>query len=403
MMDNSELQNLLNDLLTGQLTEAGRQRLSVLLEESSSQDLLSQMLEEQLVNNEFALEASLPETEKQFLAQVLLKSGISGQPAPAIPPVRRIHPLRKWGWAAAIILVCGTAAYLWTASRQTAGTTARDPHSGPADILPGGERAVLTLGDGSRITLDTVANGQLADQGGVKVIKLSDGQLSYTIQPATSREPVWNTMSTPRGGQYQVTLPDGTRVWLNASSSLSFPTAFTGAHRIVKIAGEVYMEVAKNSQQPFIVNVTAGPSVEVLGTSFNINSYANEESTRTTLLEGSIKVSSEGRQLILRPGQQAATDAVNPSGRGLRLIPEPDLEKAIAWKNGLFNFNGSDLRAVTRQLERWYDITVKYEAAVPSLVFKGEMNRGVKLSTILNWFAELGIQTRLEGKTLIIL
>lgn len=377
-------------------------------------------------------EAYLAERLSEILTTADLKSAASSlsespysedKDFSIVPPIHRVHLLRRgfFRYAAAIIVLAGSAGVWYAISneKQDKGQVlVNDSKRLQTDIAPGGDRAILTLADGSEVLLDSAADGQLANQGGVKVVKLANGQVAYDLRGLSSGEMMWNTMSTPVGGQYQVTLSDGTKVWLNAASSITFPTAFTGDKRSVKVKGEIYFEVAQNKRKPFIVDVGGRSSVEVLGTSFNINSYEDEATIKATLLEGSVKVSKLGsavvgssdQQLqssgtddkrsavaILKPGQQAQID------KDISVISNADIEQALAWKNGLFNFNGSDLRAVARQLERWYDIKVRYDGAIPDLKFKGEMNRGVKLSTVLNWFSGLGINTRLEGKTLIVL
>jgi len=223
-----------------------------------------------------------------------------------------------------------------------------------------------------------------------------------------------NSLSTPKGGQYQLTLPDGTNVWLNAASSITFPTAFTGSQRSVEISGEVYFEVAKRLDRPFVVGVNGRQSVLVLGTQFNINGYSDEAAIQTTLIAGSVKVQcrvagltrNDAASVILKPGQQAvvaASDQGARSKKGILVNPDTDIEKVMAWKKGLFNFNGADVPTVMRQLERWYDIQVRYEGAVPVIRFKGELDRGVNLSEVLKILPEIGIQYRLEGRTLVVL
>ncbi len=309
-------------------------------------------------------------------------------------------------YAAAVVLICaGIAIYLYTSRKE--------PHapvisSNRQDVLPGGDKAVLTLADGSKIILDNAASGNLASQGGAQVIKLDNGQVVYKVRDLSSEQVMWNTMSTPAGGQYQVVLPDGTKVWLNASSSITFPTAFTGGKRQVTVRGEAYFEVTANRKQPFTVDVDGNSTVQVLGTRFNINSYINEGSVITTLLDGSINVVKADRNAILKPGQQAiiagpaAQGSQNASGIIVR--SDANVEQALAWKNGLFDFNGLDLKAVMRQLERWYDIKVQYQGTVDGGIFRGKIYRNVKLSDVLDILQKIsGVKFRIEGKTLIVM
>jgi transmembrane sensor len=328
----------------------------------------------------------------------------------AHPIIHRVHFLKTawFRYAAAIILIVGlgTAAYLWNTGKKDDQSLANGNKQLQADIPPGGEKAILTLADGSKIILDSAANGSLAQQGNAQVVKLANGQIAYNLKGLAEGAVMMNTMSTPNGGQYRLTLPDGTKVWLNAASSITYPAVFVGKQRNVKIEGEVYFEVAKNKQKPFIIDIDGKSTVQVLGTSFNINSYENEADIKTTLVEGSIKLFGAGTSgsraqfAILKPGQQA----IVASSASISVISNADTEKALAWKKGWFNFNGLDLKAVMRQLERWYDIKVQYEGNIPEVRFRGEMDKGVSLSEILNIFSSLDFQikARLEGRTLII-
>ncbi|MCC6289220.1 MAG: FecR domain-containing protein [Chitinophagaceae bacterium] len=247
------------------------------------------------------------------------------------------------------------------------------------DVSPGSTKATLTLGDGSTIVLDSSSNGQLGVQGNTKVIKLDNGQLKYLKgkNGAHNNAVVYNTIATPRGGQYQVVLADGSVVWLNASSSLKFPTEFRDSLREVEITGEAYFEVAHNALKPFRVKVK-DMYVHVLGTSFNVMAYNDETSINTTLLKGSLKVSSGENSKLIKPGQQAK---LNNKGN-FQLIPDADVEEAVAWKNGKFSFNSADIKTIMRQVERWYDVDVVFERE-GDLHFTGELSRFVNVSQLL--------------------
>jgi ferric-dicitrate binding protein FerR (iron transport regulator) len=210
---------------------------------------------------------------------------------------------------------------------------------------------------------------------------------------------IFNTLSTPRGGQYQLLLPDGTKVWLNAASSITYPVGALTKEIKIKIEGEAYFEVAKNKELPFIVDIGGRSTVEVLGTHFNVNGYTNEGVIRTTLLEGSVKVTNGQSDKVLKPGQQSEQAAQDQK---ITVHNDVDTDKVLAWKNGLFNFEGASLPAVMHQLERWYDITVQYEGAVPAIEFRGGMDRNVNLSAILQFLAEMKIKYTMQGHTLII-
>lgn len=240
----------------------------------------------------------------------------------------------------------------------------------PNDFAPGTNTALLTLADGSKIALDSSVNQEILDKGGIKITKTEDGLITYQINPGI-KEVRSNTLSTPKGGQYQVILSDGTKVWLNAASSLSYPTVFTGNERKVMLKGEAYFEVAKNAEQTFKV-ITDRQELVVLGTHFNINSYEDEPEIKTTLLEGSVKVSSlqTNQTILLKPGEQSA---LKKSGK--LKVDQVNAENAIAWKSGLFQFQGSSIQEALRQMARWYDVTIEFEGEVPDIQLWGEVHR----------------------------
>lgn len=306
-------------------------------------------------------------------------------------PVHRIHFLRKWGWAAASVILClSIGAYFWTTNKKNAPkvTVAQKTR----EIAPGKNGAILTLADGSQMVLDSMGNGVIASQNGTQIV-LKNGQLTYDPSEKITGEMVFNTMTTPKGRQFHVTLPDGTQVWLNSASSIRYPTMFAGNERKVEVTGEAYFEVAKNAQKSFRVNANNKADVVVLGTHFNVNAYKNEDAIKTTLLEGSVSVNGT----TIRPGQQAeVTERV-------RVVSNTDLDKVMAWKNGLFNFDGATLYEIFRQVERWYDIEVVYEKGVPDKVFEGKMTRDVPLNELLFVLEKLGIHARLEGRKLFIM
>ncbi|MEO5948418.1 MAG: FecR domain-containing protein [Chitinophagaceae bacterium] len=321
--------------------------------------------------------------------------------------------INKW-WmrSAAAILLIGVAVYFFIASDNTKQNTtvAEVPVKQTEEIVPGGNKAMLTLADGSTIILDSAANGLLSQQGGIKVQKLDNGLLAYTINGKLITEndqAFYNTITTPRGGQYQVTLSDGTQVWLNASSSIHFPVVFAGAERKVEITGEAYFEVAKNlpagrqgTTMPFKV-ITGSSEVEVLGTHFNINSYADEASVKTTLLEGLVKVSVTGdnqSSKFLKAGQQTT---VNKDGR-ISVLNNADLEEAVAWKNGRFQFNSADLKSILRQISRWYDVDVEYRGNV-DIHFTGQLPRNDNVNKVFDKLALTGeVHFKVEGKKIIV-
>ena len=264
------------------------------------------------------------------------------------------------------------------------------------DVAPGGNKAILTLANGAKVVLNSVKNGNLGSQAGAMVIK-KDSLLSYkAIKPNTSQV-LYNTITTPNGGQYQLVLADGTKVWLNAASSLKFPTQFDGKDRTVQLTGEAYFEVAKNKDKPFNVK-TATQTVQVLGTHFDINSYTNETAVKTTLLEGSVKVLSPAGNVIISPGQQAVLSNTN----GLSVNSEADINEVIAWKNGMFQFDEADIQTIMRQVARWYDIDVELKGPMPNYTYHGKIPRNSNASQVLKILGLSGINFTIEGRKIII-
>jgi transmembrane sensor len=313
---------------------------------------------------------------------------------------------RRWIAAASIILLLGASVFVWfnNLSTRTQQLTLESPNLSN-DALPGRQGAVLTLANGQNIVLDSLGNSVVTMQGKTKVL-IRNGQLVYDATAAEG-EMLYNTMTTPKGRQYKLVLPDGSKVWLNAASSLTYPTVFAGNERKVSIRGEAYFEVSKDKSKPFRVNIANQSEVEVLGTHFNINSYGDEGTIKTTLLEGSIKVSTNNAgSVVVKPGQQAQTALLLPglpaSLKGIAIHSDIDVEQVMAWKNGLFNFNHADLKTVMQQLARWYDMDVRYEGLVPFRQFKGEITRDLNLAQVLKLLEDVEVKFRIEGKTLIV-
>lgn len=413
-------------------TEAELAAFIALLERMENDDELSatmkKLWQEQQQDGYFT-------TEKQHqLADHILKAYSPQQEENTGAPVHRIHFLKTawFRYAATILLLLSVGAYFWfRISDPKPDTVTVNPSATPADIAPGGNKAVLMLADGSHIVLDTAANGHLASQGNTQVTKLANGQLAYSSSKGAETPAVtYNTLKTPRGGQYRLTLPDGTQVWLNAASSITYPTAFTGDKREVSVTGEAYFEVSHllasaskgGKRVPFIVLVPpyktdeGGCSIEVLGTHFNINAYRDEPTLNTTLLEGKVVVRAfrdkelgvGGREpAILKPGQQALIPALasafnNPSTE-IKVLPA-DVEQVMAWKNGAFNFNDKKLEEVMRQLSRWYDVEVMYEGKTPDKTFYGQMGRDLTLTQCLKILEKMQVHFRIEtGRRLVVM
>jgi transmembrane sensor len=264
-------------------------------------------------------------------------------------------------------------------------------------IAPGGNKAILTLQDGSTIILNDAENGTLATQGNTRVVKLANGQIAYDEASGPADKVLYNTMTTPRGGQYKLTLPDGTNVWLNSASSINYPTAFVGKERKVSITGEAYFEVAKNKNKPFYV-VAGNQSIEVLGTHFNVMAYSDEENIKTTLLEGSVKISEHNNMSILKPGDQAVV-----ANKGGITVKPADIDEAMAWKNGYFKFSRVDIKHIMRQISRWYDVEVAYEGDIPDDEFVGKIGRSENISQILHLLELEHVHFKIEGKKITVL
>lgn len=268
------------------------------------------------------------------------------------------------------------------------------PNLAGNDILPGSNKAFLTLSDGTKISLSDLSNEKLIEQAGVKISKGKDASLIYTVMPAPGTKLAYNTISTPRAGQYQVNLPDGTKVWLNAASSLRFPTNFTASReRRVELVGEAYFEVAKDAVKVFKVS-SAQQEVAVYGTHFNISSYPDEQDSRTTLIEGSVSVN--GKRLL--PEQQSIVTA-----ESLKIVPA-DIETVMAWKMGYFRFDEESLGNIMKKVSRWYDVEVDFEdPKVQSLEFGGIVSRSEKLSKVLRMLElSTAMSFKLEGNKVII-
>jgi len=335
-----------------------------------------------------------------YLLQQLTRENISKA------PVKKLSILYKFKWAAAIILpLLMFGAY--HLSKKSSSTSANNKEivaisSQNKGLMPGGNKAMLLLADGTSVPLDDSSNGHIINQGNTKVIKLSDGQLVYTSSGSPVTEVLYNTISTPRGGQYQLTLADGTKVWLNSASSLRFPVVFQGLNREVEVSGEAYFEVEKNAKHPFKVTVHVAnkepETVEVLGTHFNINAYEDESNLRTTLFEGSVQVHHSTGITRIKPGQQLQ------SGTGMAtVINNADLEEVIAWREGVFHFEDADIKHVMRQISRWYDIEVEYKGNV-SQHFEGSIPQNVNIMKVLNMLELTGeVKFKIVGRKVVVL
>lgn len=314
----------------------------------------------------------------------------------------RVIPIRhlwvRWAAAAAVILFLAGEYWYFQHQRSTL-RQAQAPVASQDVKAPETNRATITLANGRKIYLDSAADGELATESNVNLVKTSDGTIIYTSQKGAGGEQLqYNTLYNPRGSKViTLTLSDGSRIWLNAESSITYPIAFTGNKRNVQITGEAYFEVAHNPAMPFSVS-KKDVTVEVLGTHFNVNAYEDEDEIRVTLLEGSVEVKRETSNVKVRPGEQAVT-----GGNGQLVInKDVDLDAVMAWKNGLFHFENSTIREVMRQIARWYDVDVSYEGKIPDMKFGGEITRNTNVSQVLKILEESNVHFKIEGKKIIV-
>ncbi|PBJ14372.1 FecR family protein [Flavobacterium sp. ACN6] len=303
--------------------------------------------------------------------------------------------------AASLAVLLGSGIFYFIKPKEQITTVAAKPQ----EIAPGGTRGILTLSNGKQIVLSAISGKDtIAKEGDEEEVTIkmgANGVITYVINPnaAGSKDDgdSFNTLSTPTGGQYNIILADGTKVYLNTVSSIKYPTQFNGDQRVVELEGEAYFEVAKNKNKPFIVK-SGDQSIEVLGTHFNVHAYNNESVLKTTLLEGSVAVSYKNQKSILKPGQQSS---VSDNFSKIK-IKEVDTEAAVAWKNGRFKFDNADLKSVMKQLERWYGIKVEYRGDVSDVRFNGGTFMNKNLSEVLKVLELSNIKFKVEGKTIIV-
>nr|WP_295927432.1 FecR domain-containing protein [uncultured Dyadobacter sp.] len=362
--------DLISGYLKGNLTDAQE----ALLREWLQKDIRNQQLLDDLENQEKVTKDLL------FFSSIDKSAAwrtITERTRHAAEDERKSIRFGYWKYAAAVVLL-GALSYgifrnTYNVTRSKSVAVATDTLK--SDILPGGNKATLTLSDGKVVTLETIRDGASIEQDGIKITKKA-GKVFYEVMAGGDTKAIrYNTITTPVGGQYTVVLPDGSQVWLNASSSLRFPTAFTGNVRQVDLTGECYFEVARNRDKPFIVQARQ-TRVEVLGTHFNLMAYADEGNTRTTLLEGAVKVGNGISAKTIAPGQQASV--------GARVDVRPvNTEEVVAWKNGFFQFENEDLGTILRQLARWYDVEIVNEDQIPDSHFTAVVPRDLTLSRVL--------------------
>ncbi|MCG2615328.1 FecR domain-containing protein [Terrimonas sp. NA20] len=395
-MEEQRLQELIDRYISDRCSPEEMQLLAALISEGDER-LLSGIMDRQLELNTATAEDFPGVTEKITAAIAAKISAAKQKPSPVVPIIQ----VRRWkrlAVAAVILAVVSTGVYFWQIrSGKTDQPIAFQPNS-PAIIEPGKDGAILTLADGRTMVLDSLGNGILTTQSGSKVV-LENGQLSYNNNGNPSTEIAFNTISTPKGRQFRLQLEDGTRVWLNAASSLKYPASFTGSDRRVEITGEAYFEVAKDQKRPFHVKLNDQTEIEVLGTQFNVNAYANEGSINTTLLEGSVQINNRNGKTRIVPGQQAQVFA---GADIVKVLNEVNTSKITAWKDGVFNFENASLFEVMRQLERWYDIEVEYDKGVQNYEFFGKMGRDLSLQEVLRGLEMNEVNFKVEGRRIVV-
>lgn len=379
--------------LRSELTIAENEQLEQWLQsDPQNRELFNKLSDSFLINEQLEVYAS--NNKEEAWENIVLKTGYKTN-------VKKRSLKQLMPYAAAVFLLLAAG---FTVNRYLSKKEERMPLAmHPTDLLPGGNKAILKLADGSEIALDDSKKGQIARQQNVLIAKTENGQVIYQADAAANKLVTaniiqYNAIITPRGGQYEVVLPDGTKVWLNAASSLKYPTTFSGTDRRVELTGEAYFEVAKNAAKPFFVK-TSTQTVQVLGTHFNINSYADEKEVKTTLLEGSVKVSSNtGNSAVkIAPGEQAIN-----FGEEINIIHNADIDEAVAWKNGKFLFRNTDLQTIMRQLSRWYDVDVEYQGQVPERHYRGRISRNVPVSQVFEILKTSGLNFTINGRKIIV-
>ncbi|WP_121200321.1 FecR family protein [Mucilaginibacter gracilis] len=314
--------------------------------------------------------------------------------------IKKMFPKYRWAVAASVFILFATGLFLFKNTGTQTHTVASVPQK-VKPILPGGNKAILTLADGSTIDLNAATNGIIARNGKAAITKKQNGQLIYSQNPTANvvdSKTAYNTVSTPRGGQYEVVLPDGTQVWLNAASSLKYPTQFKGIERHVVLNGEAYFEVAKNKNMPFTIEAN-NVNIKVLGTHFNVMAYNDETIVKTTLLEGSVLLSNSTNNALLVPGQQAN---VENSG-GKFLVNYVNTDDAVSWKNGYFTFRRENMISIMKKVARWYDVDVTYQNDVSRVSFGGTVSRAKNIEELLNKIELTGsVHFKIEGRRVIV-
>lgn len=394
----SRLRDLFEKYMGKTATTAEREELGELLA-TLPQEERSKLLTDAWDNAVDPTGLILPENVSAHQLSRILTGKRDAEPAKLVYFSRRLLT-RSIAVAVLLLIIGATYLYISPVEQNLQKKAANIAGTPKTTTAPASQGAILTLGDGSSIVLDSIADGVLSQKMGVTVVKGATGLIYEEKETAGNVLPL-NTIATPRGRQYQLSLADGTKVWLNAATKLKFPTAFTHSkERVVELEGEAYFEVAQNATKPFIVKLNGlngnGSSIKVLGTSFNVQSYNDEPVTYTTLLSGAVQFNMALEKLLLQPGQQSSYSPLTGA-----LVKTVDISEVVAWKNGMFQFSNTDLKTVMRQLSRWYDMDVVYEGDIPPFRFKGKIQRDLNLEDVIA-ILEADVDIRIKEKTIVV-
>ncbi|RVT71996.1 DUF4974 domain-containing protein [Flavobacterium sufflavum] len=377
---------LMEQFISGEITSEGKTMLLSMLDNPQYSEELNAILRENYDSVEIPTVS--PDVTKKFIEELRKKMDASSKTKES--SVIRLFNWRKIAVAASVLVAIGIGTFALFQKRDQSPVMVASKESN--DKEPGKTGAILTLSDGSKIVLDSAGNGLLANQNNTAVLKKNGG---VVYKAGSGTQVVYNTMTTPRARQYNLELSDGTKVWLNASSSITFPTSFAANERKVTLTGEAYFEVAKDKKRPFRVSVN-DMQVNVLGTHFNVNAYDDEATVNTTLLEGSVLLTEKGKKVLLKPGQQAQKQKLG----AIVVNDNVNLEEVMGWKNGVFYFENASLQMVLRQLSRWYDVDVVFEKGIPERTFEGEIQRNLQLSQVLKILEKNKVHFKIDGNVL---
>lgn len=388
-MNTDKLQDLLRQYFDDTISPSDYNELLEYLK-TADQDVIEQVIDEEMLSLKSGAIFSKKQSESvlnRIKSDMRFKNVIPSPQNIYQPTIIRFYQ-RAWFRVAAAVLVLCTAGLFMIRHGKIKGDFSRAvvKHIS-TPIVPGSQKATLTMSNGNVIVLSNAANGILANTAAAKIVKQHQGQIIYDAKTnnVASNEVGYNTLTTPRGGEYQVVLPDGSKVWLNAASSITYPVQFTGNERRVKLTGEAYFEVAKNKEKPFYVTM-GNAEVRVLGTHFNISAYGDDDAITTTLLEGSVQISKNHSVSLLKPGQQAV---INNKSDDIA-VSEANLEDAMAWKNGYFIFSNDNITGIMKKVSRWYDVDVYYAANLNEQKFGGSYHRSKNINELLQYLEMIG-------------